>query len=396
MKTEINKLERIRKKALTAGGNLRIKKQHDKGKLTARERLDILLDDGSFSELDMFVKHRCYDFDMDKNQVLTDGVITGYGAINGRKVVVYSQDFTVFGGSLSEACSEKICKVMDLALKIGVPIIGLNDSGGARIQEGVASLGGYANIFLRNTLASGVVPQLSAILGPCAGGAVYSPAITDFVFMTKKTSYMFVTGPNVVKTVTHEEISMEDLGGATTHSERSGVAHFAFENEVQLLKNIRKWAANYFKIKLDPAKNIHPDRKKKFFASIKAVFKNGLVCVFKAKIRIHGDWKDHLEGPALISSLDVKLLNGNIDSVVSFKLLLPNTRNGDNELFVTTLLDELGFITPKTSYVPTIFNGVKYTYLFQEKVRKEMIDPKLDLTDIHRIFRRLRSSRQRG
>jgi len=236
----IKHLDKMRSKALLGGGKKRIQKQHDKGKLTARERLDILLDRGSFSELDMFVQHRSNDFGMEKNHVLTDGVITGHGTIDGRKVMVFSQDFTVFGGSLSEAFAEKICKVMDLALKTGVPIIGLNDSGGARIQEGVVSLGGYANIFLKNTLASGVVPQISAILGPCAGGAVYSPAITDFIFMVKQTSHMFVTGPNVVKTVTHEEVSMEDLGGADTHATKSGVAHFACENEVDALQNIRK------------------------------------------------------------------------------------------------------------------------------------------------------------
>ena len=188
----------------------------------------------------MFVQHRSNDFGMDKNRILTDGVVTGYGTIDGRQVMVFSQDFTIFGGSLSEAFAEKICKVMDMALKMGIPIIGLNDSGGARIQEGVVSLGGYADIFLKNTLASGVVPQISAILGPCAGGAVYSPAITDFVFMAKNTSHMFVTGPNVVKTVTHEEVSMENLGGAETHSSKSGVAHFAFENEVEVLQNIRR------------------------------------------------------------------------------------------------------------------------------------------------------------
>ena len=240
MPTVIKELERMRVKARSGGGKTRIKKQHDKGKLTARERLDLLLDKGSFIELDMFVRHRSHDFSMEKSRILTDGVITGHGTIDGRKVMVFSQDFTIFGGSLSEACSEKICKIMDIAVKIGVPIIGLNDSGGARIQEGVVSLGGYADIFLRNTLASGVVPQLSAILGPCAGGAVYSPAITDFIFMIKKTSHMFVTGPNVVKTVTHEEVTMEDLGGADTHAEKSGVAHFSCDNEAQMLQNVRK------------------------------------------------------------------------------------------------------------------------------------------------------------
>jgi len=240
MTTAIKHLEDMRAKAQMGGGAERIQKQHDKGKLTARERLDILLDKCSFTELDMFVQHRSNDFGLEKNRVLTDGVVTGYGTIDGRQVMVFSQDFTVFGGSLSEAFAEKICKVMDMALKIGIPIIGLNDSGGARIQEGVVSLGGYADIFLKNTLASGVIPQISAILGPCAGGAVYSPAITDFVFMTKNTSHMFVTGPNVVKTVTHEEVSMEELGGADTHASKSGVAHFACANEVEVLQNIRK------------------------------------------------------------------------------------------------------------------------------------------------------------
>ncbi|MBC8479382.1 MAG: acyl-CoA carboxylase subunit beta [FCB group bacterium] len=246
MKTENRKehliqvLEKKRAEARLAGGEARLAKQHEKGKLSARERLDILLDKGSFIELDMFVKHRAHDFGMEKKKIATDGVITGYGTINDRKVFVFSQDFTVFGGSLSGAFAEKVCKIMDMAMKVGVPVIGLNDSGGARIQEGVVSLAGYADIFLRNTLASGVIPQISAILGPCAGGAVYSPATTDFIFMAKGTSHMFVTGPNVVKTVTHEEVSMEDLGGASTHAEKSGVAHFAFENEVEVLNNIRR------------------------------------------------------------------------------------------------------------------------------------------------------------
>jgi len=240
MTTAIKELDDLRAKALRGGGTDRIQKQHDKGKLSARERIDVLLDKGSFTELDMFVQHRSNDFGMNKNHFLTDGVITGYGTIDGRQVMVFSQDFTIFGGSLSEAFAEKICKVMDMALKMGIPIIGLNDSGGARIQEGVVSLGGYADIFLKNTLASGVIPQISAILGPCAGGAVYSPAITDFIFMAKNTSHMFVTGPSVVKTVTHEEVSMEDLGGAETHSSKSGVAHFTFENEVEVLQNIRR------------------------------------------------------------------------------------------------------------------------------------------------------------
>ena len=228
-----------RERALKGGGDKRIEDQHKKGKLTARERIDLLLDEGSFEEIGMFVQHRSSDFGLEKLKILGDGVVTGRGKINGRQVLVFSQDFTVFGGSLSEAHAEKICRIMDLALKIGVPVIGLNDSGGARIQEGVVSLGGYADIFLRNTLASGVVPQISAVLGPCAGGAVYSPAITDFVFMVKNTSYMFVTGPNVVKTVTHEDVTSEELGGAITHATKSGVAHFACENEVECLQAIR-------------------------------------------------------------------------------------------------------------------------------------------------------------
>ncbi|HEX2611451.1 MAG TPA: carboxyl transferase domain-containing protein, partial [Gemmatimonadales bacterium] len=213
------------------GGPERIAQQHKKGKLTARERIDLLLDEGSFVELDRFVTHRSTDFGLDRQIFPGDGVVTGSGRIDGRLVYVFSQDFTVFGGSLSEAHAEKICKVMDLALKTGAPVIGLNDSGGARIQEGVVSLGGYADIFLRNTLVSGVIPQISVVLGPCAGGAVYSPAITDFIFMVRGVSYMFVTGPNVVKTVTHEEVSFNELGGADTHGSTSGVAHFVHDSE---------------------------------------------------------------------------------------------------------------------------------------------------------------------
>lgn len=239
-KNTIEYLRDLQEKALLGGGKKRIDDQHGKGKLTARERVDILLDEGSFEEVDMFVEHRSTDFGLDKQKFLGDGVVTGTGRIDGRLVCLFSQDFTVFGGSLSEAHAEKIGKIMDLALKIGCPVIGLNDSGGARIQEGVVSLGGYADIFLRNTLASGVIPQISAVMGPCAGGAVYSPAITDFTLMVKGTSYMFVTGPNVVKTVTHEEVTAEELGGATTHASKSGVAHFACENEVDCLQTIRK------------------------------------------------------------------------------------------------------------------------------------------------------------
>lgn len=237
------KLKLLRQKKAEAqlgGGKQRIEEQHKKGKLTARERLEILLDENSFEEFDMFMVHRAKEFGIDQQKYPGDGVVTGYGTIDGRLVFVFSQDFTVFGGSLSEAHAEKICKIMDMATKIGAPVIGLNDSGGARIQEGVVSLGGYADIFLRNTLASGVIPQISVVLGPCAGGAVYSPAITDFIIMVKNTSYMFVTGPSVVKTVTHEEVSFEELGGAVTHSTKSGVAHFACENEAEALQLTRK------------------------------------------------------------------------------------------------------------------------------------------------------------
>src|SRR6188768_2319356 len=232
-------LEAKRARARLGGGEKRIAAQHAKGKLTARERLELLLDEGSFEEWDMFVEHRSHDFGMDREVVAGDGVVTGYGMIDGRLVFVFSQDFTVFGGSLSEAYAEKICKVMDLAMKVGAPIIGLNDSGGARIQEGVVSLGGYADIFLRNVLASGVVPQISLVLGPCAGGAVYSPAITDFIVMVEGTSYMFVTGPGVVKTVTHEDVDAEFLGGATTHTTKSGVAHIAAHDEAGALDTAR-------------------------------------------------------------------------------------------------------------------------------------------------------------
>jgi len=240
MKSKIEHLINLKKSAQMGGGEQKIKEQHAKGKLTCRERIELLADEGTFEEVDIFVKHRSTDFGLDGKQYPGDGVVTGFAKINGRSIALFSQDFTVFGGSLSETHAEKICKIMDMAMKLGIPVIGLNDSGGARIQEGVVSLGGYANIFLRNTLASGVIPQISAILGPCAGGAVYSPAITDFVFMVKNTSHMFVTGPNVVKTVTHEEVSFEDLGGAETHASKSGVAHFALDNEIEVLSSIRQ------------------------------------------------------------------------------------------------------------------------------------------------------------
>lgn len=237
---KVERLKQKRKEAQKGGGEERIQKQHDKGKLTARERIDILLDKGSFEEIDPYVKHRSHKFGLEDKRIDGDGVVTGFGKVHGRPIYVFSQDFTVFGGSLSETHAEKICKVMDMAMKNGVPIIGLNDSGGARIQEGVSSLGGYAEVFWRNSMASGVVPQFSAVMGPCAGGAVYSPALTDFVFMVKNTSYMFVTGPNVVKTVTHEEVTSEELGGASAHGSKSGVAHFTEENDAICLQQLRK------------------------------------------------------------------------------------------------------------------------------------------------------------
>ena len=237
---KFNELDQLNQLALQGGGENRIEQQHARGKLTARERIELLLDPGSFEEQGKFVAHRGKDFGIDKEKYPGDGVVTGYGSIDGRLVYVYSQDFTVFGGSLSETHAEKIVKLLDMAMKNGAPVIGLNDSGGARIQEGVVSLGGYADIFYRNTRASGVIPQISAIMGPCAGGAVYSPAITDFIFMVEQTSFMFVTGPNVVKTVTHENVTSEELGGASTHSIKSGVAHFACPNEAECIRQIRK------------------------------------------------------------------------------------------------------------------------------------------------------------
>ncbi len=240
-KEKLQELQRVKEEALAAGGEKRIAKQHAQGKMTARERVAKLLDEGTFTELDMFVRHQCTDFGMEKNRPLGDGVVTGYGRLDGRLVYVFAQDFTIFGGALGDAYAWKICKVMDLALKAGAPVIGLNDSGGARIQEGVTSLGGYAEIFFRNVISSGVVPQISVIMGPCAGGAVYSPAMTDFIVMVKKTSHMFITGPAVIKSVTNEDVTFEELGGAMSHSTKSGVAHFAAEDEehsIDLVKEL--------------------------------------------------------------------------------------------------------------------------------------------------------------
>src|SRR5215472_12222000 len=236
----LEELRRLESEAEAGGGAERREREHQQGKLSARERIDLLLDEGSFEELDKFVRHRCSDFGMDGQRPPGDGFVTGYGRIHGRLAYVFAQDFTVFGGSLSEANARKITKIMDLAMRAGAPVIGLNDSGGARIQEGVMSLAGYADIFLRNTLSSGVIPQISAVLGPCAGGAVYSPAITDFIFMTRETSYMFVTGPDVIKTVTHEEVTKQELGGALTHAGKSGVAQFMAADDAECLAMIRE------------------------------------------------------------------------------------------------------------------------------------------------------------
>jgi len=240
MQQKIQDLLKKKEEAKFGGGEDKIKSQHEKGKLTARERIEIFVDEGSFDEIDMFVEHRAHDFGLENQKYPGDGVVTGFAKVNGKPLAIFSQDFTVFGGSLSETHAAKIVKILNLAMKTGIPVVGLNDSGGARIQEGVNSLGGYADIFLLNTLASGVIPQISVILGPCAGGAVYSPAITDFVFMVRNSSYMFVTGPNVVKTVTHEDVSFEDLGGAETHAAKSGVAHFIYDNEIETLLNVRR------------------------------------------------------------------------------------------------------------------------------------------------------------
>jgi propionyl-CoA carboxylase beta chain len=269
MQDIVRQLDEKRAAAELGGGQHRIDAQHTKGKLSARERIELLLDPGTFEEWDMFVEHRCVDFGMDQQSIPGDGVVTGYGTVNGRVVFVFSQDFTVFGGSLSEAHAEKICKIMDHAIKVGAPVVGLNDSGGARIQEGVASLAGYANVFQRNVLASGVIPQISLIMGPCAGGAVYSPAMTDFIIMVKDSSYMFVTGPEVVKTVTHESVTHEELGGAVTHSTKSGVVDRAFNNDVEALLMVRR-LINYLPAnnRAKPPYRPTPDRPERAEASL--------------------------------------------------------------------------------------------------------------------------------
>src|SRR4051794_2669017 len=251
-------LQELRHEAVHAGSEVAVEKQHGKGKLTARERIERLLDPGSFHELDAFVRHRTFDFDMLKNRPTGDAVVTGHGTIDGRQVCVFSQDFTVFGGSLGEVMAEKMCKIMDLAARIGCPVIGINDSGGARIQEGVVSLGAYGDVFVRNVMCSGVIPQISLIMGPCAGGAVYSPAMTDFIFMVRETSHMFITGPDVIKTVTGEETSFEDLGGAMSHNTKSGVAHFASSSEEECLEDVRYLVSFLPENNLEPPPRVEP------------------------------------------------------------------------------------------------------------------------------------------
>ena len=380
-------LKEKRALAQLGGGQKRIDSQHAKGKLTARERVEILLDANSFEEIGMFVEHRCKDFGMEKDIILGDGVITGYGTIDGRFVYVFSQDFTVFGGSLSETHAEKICKIMDLAMQNGAPVIGLNDSGGARIQEGVQSLGGYADIFYRNTRASGVIPQISAILGPCAGGAVYSPAITDFIFMVEKTSYMFVTGPNVVKTVTHEDITSEALGGAETHASISGVTHFKTANEVECLQSIRRLmqyipsncedeapvydyeAQDELRIKLDniiPANANQPYDMKEVISEIIDT---------DSFMEVHKDWAENIIcGFAKLGGRSIGIVANQPSSLAGVLDINSSRKAGRFVRFcdafnipLLTLVDVPGFLPGKDQeWQGIITNGAKLLYAFSE------------------------------
>jgi propionyl-CoA carboxylase beta chain len=380
-------LKEKRALAQLGGGQKRIDSQHAKGKLTARERVEILLDANSFEEIGMFVEHRCKDFGMEKDIILGDGVITGYGTIDGRLVYVFSQDFTVFGGSLSETHAEKICKIMDLAMQNGAPVIGLNDSGGARIQEGVQSLGGYADIFYRNTRASGVIPQISAILGPCAGGAVYSPAITDFIFMVEKTSYMFVTGPNVVKTVTHEDITSEALGGAETHASISGVTHFKTANEVECLQSIRRLmqyipsncedeapvydyeAQDELRIKLDniiPANANQPYDMKEVISEIIDT---------DSFMEVHKDWAENIIcGFAKLGGRSIGIVANQPSSLAGVLDINSSRKAGRFVRFcdafnipLLTLVDVPGFLPGKDQeWQGIITNGAKLLYAFSE------------------------------
>jgi propionyl-CoA carboxylase beta chain len=383
----VNKLLEKRALAQLGGGQKRIDSQHAKGKLTARERIELLLDSGSFEEIGMFVEHRCTDFGMENEKYLGDGVVTGYGNIDGRLVYVFSQDFTVFGGSLSETHAEKICKIMDLAVQNGAPVIGLNDSGGARIQEGVQSLGGYADIFYRNTRASGVVPQISAILGPCAGGAVYSPAITDFIFMVEKSSYMFVTGPNVVKTVTHEDITSEALGGAETHASISGVTHFKVANEVECIQGIRKLMSyipqNCEDTPIDYEFNIGDETRKVLSAIIPANANqpydmhdviNGIIDA-DSFFEVHKDWAENIIcGFSRIGGKSIGIV-ANQPSSLAGVLDINSSRKAARfvrfcdafNIPLLTLVDVPGFLPGKDQeWQGIITNGAKLLYAFSE------------------------------
>jgi propionyl-CoA carboxylase beta chain len=382
------KLEAMRAEARLGGGEKRIAAQHAKGKLSARERLDLLLDEGTFEEWDMFVEHRCNDFGMQDNKIRGDGVVTGYGMINGRLVFVFSQDFTVFGGALSEAHAEKICKVMDQAMKVGAPVIGLNDSGGARIQEGVASLGGYADVFQRNVMASGVIPQISLIMGPCAGGAVYSPAMTDFIFMVKDSSYMFVTGPEVVKTVTHEEVTAEELGGATTHTTKSGVADLSFDNDVEAILMLRRFY-NYLPLNNRDKPPVRPsaDRADRLDMSLDTLVPNNANKPYDIKELIHkvvddGDFFElqpdyakniviglgRMEGQSVgIVANNPQVLAGCLDIKSSIKAARFVRFCDAFNIPVVTFVDVPGFM-PGTSqeYGGIIKHGAKLLYAYAE------------------------------
>lgn len=383
----VNKLLEKRALAQLGGGQKRIDSQHAKGKLTARERIELLLDSGSFEEIGMFVEHRCTDFGMENEKYLGDGVVTGYGNIDGRLVYVFSQDFTVFGGSLSETHAEKICKIMDLAVQNGAPFIGLNDSGGARIQEGVQSLGGYADIFYKNTRASGVIPQISAILGPCAGGAVYSPAITDFIFMVEKSSYMFVTGPNVVKTVTHEDITSEALGGADTHASISGVTHFKVANEVECIQGIRKLMSyipqNCEDTPLDFQITIGDETRKELSTIIPANANqpydmheviNGIIDT-DSFFEVHKDWAENIIcGFSRIGGKSIGIV-ANQPSSLAGVLDINSSRKAARfvrfcdafNIPLLTLVDVPGFLPGKDQeWQGIITNGAKLLYAFSE------------------------------
>lgn len=387
MKKTIEELHRRRKESKLGGGLKRIDAQHQKGKMTARERLDILLDPGSFCEIDALVTHRSQQFGLDKQIVYGDGVVTGHGKIDGRTVFVFAQDFTAFGGSLAEAHGKKICKIMDLAMKVGAPVIGLNDSGGARVQEGVVSLGAYADIFLRNTLASGVIPQLSAIMGPCAGGAVYSPAITDFTLMVENTSNMFVTGPKVVRTVTHEDITSEELGGAVTHATKSGVAHFACPNEAHCLLTLRKLLsympqnnqedpprrpAPHQPLTDDTLGNIIPEEPSKPYDIIEVIKR---VVDRDTFLEVHADWAMNIVvGFACFAGRPVGIV-ANQPSVLAGVLDIDSSRKGGRfvrfcdafNIPLVTFVDVPGFLPgTEQEWNGIIVNGAKLLYAYCE------------------------------